>query len=974
MGGALALGCLLGGASAAAGSVQADVQEDAREAASRSDSVAIRGAGAQTREGVQELWDALAELEVELRVNRSYGDAWVQLLELWLDAAREGEYPAQGELLVRLAELRGEVALALGDLEAAERTLDHLYWDPLEPITVVGVETVPLTPARRATERSLLADSEVLTVLRRRVEQALGAEDAAEEVALAEDDPLVVEVLGLLDNGGAYDQHIRNMGVAALPALVQAARICLADPVAHPGTSFVGLILERSPIRAAAIANDCLDTGDPRWPYRIVETLNSNSWNLGRMGDRQRALVVQEWGQVVDRLLAQPGLDIAALDVAFELGAEGYESDIIVSVILRAWETGDLDLQNVVLEAVESRKDLEPFSELLQTLIEQGNGDLSALALEWCKERGPRVLYKYVDDGDVRRRLALAEVLHESFTRRVDVNLGQNHISEVDRRLVLELSDDADPEVRRLAATCARGSQEKSEFDDLFLRLAADPEVRIRQIVASTGMRSAELQARVLTLLAADEDREVLATVDRKLIRVYPPPFQVACLPVLRARLLHPTYSILQSLNPDERVNLYEHFDIVEGAEGILTEALLAHEDPRLIQFFEGALNSNAQWPDRLAQLPDELVGALALRLCSGAQALAPGRKYLRRLFPLDAGLSPARRDVLARIAGDPAMVPFARLRAMNLLMQVGDERGAAHVLATLSEVGAFGAQTHDVMRQELVLLRQALPPEVAEEVLFGALAEPRIPEGLLVHFLPRTQSSAPLARAILDRFEPQALKGNVYINSLVGAALRSLVDDPSPEDVPRVASQVKRDVDCRFEVHEAFSTASSPLWFELFDECLRAPWVIDEAQRLEVIAHAAIGLTNQLSDRAGEALLRAAREAASPKVRGFCMSGVETIRGFLEQEERFFRQKSRVLERGKAIEQLLIMLEDPETRIQIEALRGLGTLGAIDALPRVIHKLRSEEAAVRDAAREALEKLNRAPAEEKGQGDSEGE
>jgi len=55
-----------------------------------------------------------------------------------------------------------------------------------------------------------------------------------------------------------------------------------------------------------------------------------------------------------------------------------------------------------------------------------------------------------------------------------------------------------------------------------------------------------------------------------------------------------------------------------------------------------------------------------------------------------------------------------------------------------------------------------------------------------------------------------------------------------------------------------------------------------------------------------------------------------------------------------------MAMRDDEDEAIRIEAVRALGTFGAVEAMPRLIELLRSDSEVLREAVREALDRLNR--------------
>jgi hypothetical protein len=768
---------------------------------------------------------------------------------------------------------------------------------------------------------------------------------------------------GLVEN--AFWNNINSLGVTALPALETVARLSLGEAPRDHNSDPLFILCTLSPTRAARVAADGLRTGDVRWSLRIVRTLAEGGLKQNQMGPRQRELVVEEWGRVVDRLLAQPAISAGVLPVAFDLCQAGYASGILPTAVVRAWESEDVDVRNVVLKAFEgriaARASLRPFGPLLQEMIEGRDEELSGLALKWAQEHlGSPILRRYVRDPDPRRRLALAEAIaKDSWARHPTKNTPMG-LSEANEACFLILAGDRKTPIRRLVVETGSLVPHSEAFEALFPRLAQDPELGIRRIVAKTVLRDPRLQGETLLLLAADEELEVLDAVDITLATRLPEEFRAACVPALEARLSHPNHPLIEALEERWRGQLYRNFAELPEALPALVRAAIAHPDPAFRAALHNGITQGAPWTASLSRLPDEFLGPLVLQLCRGSGLGIPGNTYIQKLFPASEGLTPARRDLLADLARRPEQGPLARLRALVSLLHVGDARGRSQLISTLSTLGALGDGGLAHLGAELQVLRQGFARAELELAMLEALGDPRLPDEVLLRFLVDERRSSPeLARAEVARFGEQAARGDFVVDGVVGAALRSLVAQPSAEDVPLVASFLRRDRGGDLELTRALASTSDPLWFELLEDCLRVPWLDESDEREELIAAAIDGLTNYLSDEAGQVLLTAARDMPTPELRERCIEGVRSIRTFLEEERRFASQRALNLERGRAVERLIEMLGDPEMTIRIEALRGLATLRAVEALPLVIECLRSLNEVERKAAREALERLN---------------
>ena len=116
------------------------------------------------------------------------------------------------------------------------------------------------------------------------------------------------------------------------------------------------------------------------------------------------------------------------------------------------------------------------------------------------------------------------------------------------------------------------------------------------------------------------------------------------------------------------------------------------------------------------------------------------------------------------------------------------------------------------------------------------------------------------------------------------------------------------------------------------------------------------------MSEQAADALMRLAPRVKSPTLRSSCFDGLENIRRFLDGLEAWDRRKAERSTRDSAVVELLGLLDAPEKDVRAQAARALGTLGAVEQMPRLVRLLRDESTDVRAAAQEALDRLNAAP------------
>ena len=115
------------------------------------------------------------------------------------------------------------------------------------------------------------------------------------------------------------------------------------------------------------------------------------------------------------------------------------------------------------------------------------------------------------------------------------------------------------------------------------------------------------------------------------------------------------------------------------------------------------------------------------------------------------------------------------------------------------------------------------------------------------------------------------------------------------------------------------------------------------------------------LNDEAMEFLLEHAREVSTAGNREKVMNYLEDVRQWQEASEQWERSRSSRNQRLDSIAELVALAEDAslELSVRAEALRGLGLLQATEELPRLVRALSAPEEELREAAREAIDRLH---------------
>jgi len=116
------------------------------------------------------------------------------------------------------------------------------------------------------------------------------------------------------------------------------------------------------------------------------------------------------------------------------------------------------------------------------------------------------------------------------------------------------------------------------------------------------------------------------------------------------------------------------------------------------------------------------------------------------------------------------------------------------------------------------------------------------------------------------------------------------------------------------------------------------------------------------LSDDAAKLILDIAAATPGAEERASVLAALDQVTQYQAAKARWEQRSDAAAVRVRALGELTALLDDPKTpeAQQVEALRGLGLLGAVEELPRLVRTLGSPSPALQAAAREALARLNR--------------
>src|SRR5262245_51437508 len=350
-------------------------------------------------------------------------------------------------------------------------------------------------------------------------------------------------------------------------------------------------------------------------------------------------------------------------------------------------------------------------------------------------------------------------------------------------------------------------------------------------------------------------------------------------------------------------------------------------------------------------------------RLLPMLQELAP-LVVSRLLEQLDGALRRAEiAEALQRLVRDEHQPAALRLQlaAFVTRTQATETRVADVEWLLLSEPVRRWQPEKTWQNQYLSDAAFAVPQPARNGLLARLLASGKLGDGqigpLLETYSPTDEGGTELTRQILQRWIANTPPG---MSQVVIKAVGALGPLDTGESLEWLAAAARTG-----QVEEAAIAAlgrrREPAARDLLGDCIASEWVTQPADQQARSYQAIEALTRMLSEDAVEVLLKGASRAPTQDTRDACLEGVRTIRSYLDSLEDWQRRKAGSVTRDDAVARLLTLLSDPDANVRAEAVRGLGTLRAVEHLPDVIEALRDSSNVVREAARAALDVLNAA-------------
>jgi hypothetical protein len=918
---------------------------------------------------VQELEQILLSVEVE----RDFEGALAALDDLRIRAtysAHEGM-----DTLVRIAQERAALLARLGRLQEARVALERLLVSEEEKRAHAGRYELKLAEAAaRILEVKTLTDPR-LKAVRARIEagQIQGPDGAAAGIETAVREAISFGVVDVV-----YD-----IGPRAAPAL---ERLLLEDPDAFPGhVEFdpLGLLLLISELRGAALIEEHWEAGGFFWKKRIVRAMlyaevltNEGTWQV-EQGEAPR-LLEPGWLPILARLVHDPEVGRDAIPlvqiVAFN-DALSPELQVGLGVALRS---SDPDLVREVLSAlVNTRAKLstEPvvgaaldhpdaevrrfacehllsFSEPASLLAAEGHEDpmvrsFVARALRW-REREP-VFFEQRGYEPVRSPTTFNSW---GFLRPV--------IGESERAILARLAADPVADVRVEAVRSLQSAPAGSVGEALRASLAQDPSSHVRAAAASIRHPDPRVDAAALAVFAADADPAVLWSVDERLHAIADAEFDAGrlmepYLGVLDIRRANGALAMDAALEDDQLHSIFS--SAVQSDAGIALVAAwgIDERDDKLLALLvdEAPWRASDSWGANvgMGSLDDERLAEVY------ARGLEISRDAFQRVLEGVEAMRPPRTDALRRILVDRERSRLLRSFAAYSAAPGGGEGLRSELLAFLRE--AFNERAPESYEStNLGALARRLPYREWDAFLLAVATDTEIPDAIgtrvFRELADRGGFGPDVAAAAVTRWYGVSADRNV-----VSEALLRLQTKPG-EPLSDLLLEAARVSDYYESAIAALGRLGHDEYLPTLGDCLRADWVQDQGERVDVQDCAVRALSGYLTDEAAQYLLDGLGRIRDDRVRTKGFAALEAIRRYQDERRLWNERKAGQQARERAVNQLLGMVGDEDPEVRAYAVRSLATLDAVEHLPDMVRALADEHPMVREAAQEALEILTR--------------
>lgn len=522
--------------------------------------------------------------------------------------------------------------------------------------------------------------------------------------------------------------------------------------------------------------------------------------------------------------------------------------------------------------------------------------------------------------------------------------------------LVSVLAADREPAVREAVARLLE-TLDPPAREDVYISLASDPDVQVRQAMVAIKHPDSAVLGRVLGRLAQDEENRVVQAVDYRLTEEEWDEQGEWLTLVLRARLAN------------AGVELGDHLlnKVTRQAEAMieLTRVILETNDSALLARVADAILAAAKrggFHDGFEPWC-QLARTDLATLCAMLDHVRPAALPNVAFAALETGLAEGAPDAIDPLARDASRPVRSRLALCALTLHAPDPGRVALLHELLGDLPVGAEQ---VARDDSIAVRTAIasiPGDQRNEVIRGILESIPLHRSLSLEVAAKADleaaDGASTARLILDR-----LVEEWGSSDFVMACMSRLARSPEylDEDLLRRALQSQSTAMAVVTV-QVMARLRDDSYIPLLRDAMDTTWrsVPQMVSPTEVALEAVAALQGYMSDEAAAVLIDVAAMSPSAKVREAALLAVEAIGRYRDAQAAWQRRTTGSAGRDAAIVRLAEIAGDADGtwELRAEAIRGLGTLQAVEHLPLVIEALLDPESRVREAAREALQRIN---------------
>lgn len=241
-------------------------------------------------------------------------------------------------------------------------------------------------------------------------------------------------------------------------------------------------------------------------------------------------------------------------------------------------------------------------------------------------------------------------------------------------------------------------------------------------------------------------------------------------------------------------------------------------------------------------------------------------------------------------------------------------------------------------------------------------LQDHNVPDAIATEFAlssaPESAEQKSVIRVVLEAAEQRAIlsKGTTTFDSLVFQGLPAMLADPALLQPNLVRGWIMRKPGVSADITSVVLASGDDDLIEAVMDHLLAGIASDGGSLKS------IPMANQLLRLPGDEPVQRLLEATLNSGSSQFVSAVERLVATRLRIREAALRWSNLASGGTSIDsakaRVLKLLDSPNSEVRIEAIYGLGTLGAIESLPRLIEMVGSEHKAERDAAKETLKLL----------------